>query len=166
MTIELYKNNSDKNYIDKYITLVTTLTGTLRDSCDIVNPVIMIEYNTVIDFNYVFITEFNRYYYLVSATVDRNNMWTISLRCDVLMSFKTKIKLLNVLIKRTSDSRFINPLLVDSNAVKLTEKTITEYECDISNADFEFFEEYDLWDDTNADIYTIVLTKAVGIPQP
>lgn len=166
MTINLYKNNSDKNYVDKQLTLVDTLTGTLRTPCDIVNPVISIEYGTVPDFNYIFITEFNRYYYVTSITSERNGFWTINLHVDVLMSFKGTFRLLSCVIKRTSDATYIDTLLNDSEAVKLASKTLTEYAIDTTDADFEFFEDYDLWTDTNANIYTLTLTKPEGIPQP
>ena len=44
MILKLYKNLSEKNHLDKNITqLGSDITGTLRDDCSIINPVIAIE---------------------------------------------------------------------------------------------------------------------------
>lgn len=55
--LTLYKNSAEPNRVNKfdYLTYVGELTGTLRESCSIVNPMITIEYNGVPDFNYVYV---------------------------------------------------------------------------------------------------------------
>ena len=67
MTIRLYNNVSDKNVVDKQLTQVgNDITGTLRDDCSVVDPVIAIEgiAANINGVNYAYIPEFNRYYYI------------------------------------------------------------------------------------------------------
>lgn len=91
--VTLYKCTAENNRIDKtdYLTSVGELVGYLREETSIINPVIVIEYDKVIDFNYVYISTFNRYYFVTEVKNFRTNLWRISLRCDVLMTYKETI---------------------------------------------------------------------------
>ena len=92
MTITLYKNNSERNCVNKVLSNMLTYTGTLRDSTSIKTPVINIAANAnIINYNYAFITEFHRYYFITDIKSVRNGIWEISFLCDVLMSFKDDI---------------------------------------------------------------------------
>lgn len=93
MTIVLYNNTSEKNVLNKagYLTQVTSLTGTLRSGTNLVDPEIVVELATLPTFNYAYITEFNRYYFVRNITNINNKLWSVSLHCDVLYSFKDDI---------------------------------------------------------------------------
>lgn len=101
-SINLYKMNCNQIVIDKinYLTLIDTLTGTLRSNCNLIAPVIDIEYDIVPDFNYIYIPSFNRYYFVTDIENTVNRMWKISLKCDVLMSYKDEIKKQTAIISR------------------------------------------------------------------
>ena len=82
------------NVINKTIdpTTALTLTGELRESTSVKNPVILIEStDLIIGYNYCFITEFARYYFITDIKSVRAGLWEISMRVDVLMSFKSDI---------------------------------------------------------------------------
>ena len=66
----LYKNSAEMHRVDKsaYLELVGTVSGVFRDETSITNISITIQYDTVIDFNYVYIPAFNRYYYVTDIT--------------------------------------------------------------------------------------------------
>ena len=65
MTLKLYKNYSDKIVVDKSITQIgQDISGTLREDCSIIDPVIAIEGLSDLSVNYAYITEFGRYYYI------------------------------------------------------------------------------------------------------
>ena len=100
MTVTLYNTSSEKELVDKVLTNPVTLTGTLRNECSVVNPVLNIESNSVITSNYCYITEFNRYYFIDNVTVLRNNLYQLELSVDVLMTYKTDIRNQTVTIKR------------------------------------------------------------------
>ena len=91
--LTLYKNTAEKNRIDKtqYLTSVGEITGYLRNETNIINPSIVIEYDKVIDFNYVYVSTFNRYYFVTNITSVRTNLWRLDMSCDVLMTYKDTI---------------------------------------------------------------------------
>lgn len=86
MNITLYVNNSEKNKIGKNLTNDFSLSGTLRDATNIINPVILIELNEIGNYNYCYIPNFNRYYFITDITVIRTGLFAISLMVDVLES--------------------------------------------------------------------------------
>lgn len=103
MNITLYVNNSEKNKIGKNLTNDFSLSGTLRDATNIINPVILIELNEIGNYNYCYIPNFNRYYFITDITVIRTGLFAISLMVDVLESFKTNIKNLSVILLNTQN---------------------------------------------------------------
>ena len=74
-----------------YLTLVSTLTGSLRSGTDLVDPEIVVELDTLPSFNYVYITEFNRYYFVTDIGSIATKLWSIKLHCDVLYSHRARI---------------------------------------------------------------------------
>ena len=92
-SLTLYKNTAENNRIDKteYLTSVGEITGYLRQETNIINPSIVIEYAGVIDFNYVFISAFNRYYFVNNITSVRTHLWRLDMSCDVLMTYRDTI---------------------------------------------------------------------------
>ena len=107
MTIRFYKNMSDKNHVDKSITQIgTDITGTLRDDCSVINPVIQLENFTgfnLTECNYAYIVEFGRYYYINNITL-KNKLYEISMHVDVLMSYKDEIRSNSAVISRQEKS--------------------------------------------------------------
>ena len=102
MTIQLFNSTAELNVLNKssYLTLVTTLTGTLREGCNVTDPSITIELNSLPNFNYVYIPELNRYYFVKDIDNLRNKLWTIRLHVDVLMTYKTQILQLEAEVDR------------------------------------------------------------------
>lgn len=117
----LYQNSAEVNRVDKtsYLVSVDTLTGVFREECSMQRPSILINTLEIPSFNYVYIPVFNRYYYVTSITTVSYGLWRVELNCDVLMSFKDKIKSLSALIGRQEND--YNNYLVDNEIP--TEKT-------------------------------------------
>lgn len=109
MQIILYNNSAEKNRVDKtsYLSNALTLNGNLRsgDSGDILNPTIYLEMsnNSLPSYNYSYIPEFNRYYFISNIRPARNNYWEVNMKVDVLMSFKTEIKNQTALVARNEN---------------------------------------------------------------
>lgn len=120
MNIILYVNNSEKNKIGKTLTNDFSLSGTLRDATNIINPVILIEISEIGNYNYCYINNFNRYYFITDITVIRTGLFAISLMVDVLESFKSDIKNLSVILLNTQNAGSSNylPSPVFRNNVK------------------------------------------------
>lgn len=115
MTIILYTNNSENNRMVKEISEITTLTGTLRNQTSIINPTIIIEIDLteIANCNYMWIEEFNRFYFIRNITSIRNNIVEITGHCDVLSTYASSIQNCTGIVKRQEN---IWNLYVDDNA--------------------------------------------------
>lgn len=106
MNVIFYKNNSDKRVISKSLTGQTTVTGvSLYDSTSVTNPVLKMSSGAskIANFNYVYIADFGRYYYISDFTVE-NGYVLISCKVDVLMSYATEIKACDCIAKRSESA--------------------------------------------------------------
>lgn len=102
MDIKLYYNSSDNRCISKQLQNELSITGVLREETSIINPIITIKNLTPIRYNYVYIPEFKRYYYINNIESVRNNIWRLHLQVDPLMSFKGDILALKVVVDKQS----------------------------------------------------------------
>ena len=91
MNIKFYKTVSENNRVNKVLTNEISIDGTLRDELNILNPVVTFMSN-VINFNYCYIEELHRYYYVESVIAIRHNYYMVRLSCDVLMTYKDEIR--------------------------------------------------------------------------
>lgn len=89
--IVLGANTSPTHQIKKRVNVVDTLTGTFRDSVDILNPVVRIERENPVGFNYVYISSFGRRYFVEDVTIVRKGILDLHLRVDVLDTFANEI---------------------------------------------------------------------------
>lgn len=111
--IDLMNNQEELNKISKNPTTVMTLTGTLREETDIVDPQINIEYSgTLTNVNYMYIAEFSRYYFITKIESVRNGLWRVYGHCDVLKTYSEAILGTPCVVAR-SETRF-NLYLNDS----------------------------------------------------
>ena len=92
MEIQLYSMTSEKNRLGKSKTLLTSITGSLRNQCNILTPSIVIEYLPPSSFNYFYIPEFSRYYFVTNITYITNSIVEISGSVDVLDSYEQAIR--------------------------------------------------------------------------
>ena len=124
MEIQLYKNNSSNNTMTKSLTPVTTISGTLKDECSIIDPEILVAGTSqFINANYAYIPEFNRYYYINNITIVKNGLYRLSLHSDVLMSFKNSIKGMNAIVARSSDNSNMKTLQYNNYNVYASNKS-------------------------------------------
>lgn len=99
MEITFYVNNEEPEKVNKNLGTGQTIEGTLKDSVIIERPSILIETDIDINgYNYFYIPEFNRYYFRTDIEIVRNNLFRISGRTDVLMSFKEPMKNFQVIL--------------------------------------------------------------------
>ena len=107
-SITLYYNSSDNNTLNKNITLVCNVTDiAIKSSIDVHRPVIEIKTNTDIkDSNYLYIPDFNRYYYITSVKETRPSYYIIECKVDVLMSHKDSIRRCWGVLERTATNKY------------------------------------------------------------
>ena len=110
-TISLFKTVSENNRVVKTLTDEKQLSGELRNQTSVLNPSIIIESaDNISTYNYAYIPEFSRYYYITEIISVRTNCWAISLRCDVLMSYKDEIRSMSVILNNTQETGLSNYL--------------------------------------------------------
>lgn len=120
MTVTLYTNSSAKNVVSKSISSVATLSGTLRESCDILDPEIMVERSSPTGFNYMHIAEFGRYYFITDVVVVQNNLLSIRGHVDVLMTYSSGIRSMKAVVRRQENNY---NLMLDDGVFKSYQNT-------------------------------------------
>lgn len=99
MKIDLYKNTTEENAIEKIIVDKKTIEGTLKNSIDITDfSVVFNFFEDWNNYNYVYIEKLKRYYFVESKRIVNNSLVEYDLIEDVLMSFKDLIKQQNILL--------------------------------------------------------------------
>lgn len=112
MTITFYKSVSEINEFPKRLTGAYSIEGTLRNQCSITDPVIDFEgFQQYVDYNYAYIADFKRYYFIASAESITNTIIEFSFHVDVLQSFSEQILSHDAFINRCGNIR--NKWIVD-----------------------------------------------------
>lgn len=102
MDIILYQTDSERERVNKNLLEGVTLTGSLRGESSVIKPSILIEATNISEYNYCYIAEFGRYYYINNIISVRTNLWRIECSVDVLMSFQNQILNLDVIVSDLS----------------------------------------------------------------
>ena len=92
MEIKLYKTSSPRKKLVKDLTDGITLTGTLRGQSSVMSPSLQIQDIAVIGYNYCYIPDFGRYYYINGINALRANLFELTLGIDVLMTYAKAIR--------------------------------------------------------------------------
>lgn len=105
MTIKLYKYNGDSRKVNKELNSVQTISNAnIISAMNIIDPVIILEMDMTFDairsFNYLYITELKRYYYVNNIEILENGFLKISCHVDVLKTYATDILNSTQYIKR------------------------------------------------------------------
>lgn len=109
------KNQIKKGGVHNPLTKVIELDGTLKQPTSLSNVVVTIEYDKTPNFNYVYIEEFSRYYFITNIVSVRNNVWQITMHVDVLYTYNTIIDESYAFIERAEQQH--NPMIVDNKRV-------------------------------------------------
>lgn len=121
MQINLFTYNKEKNRINKtsYISNRFVMDGVLRNDTSAINPSILIEKTNpaIYKYNYMYIPDFGRYYFIEDITQIRNNLWEIKARCDVLYTYMTDILSNKCIIEKAESSTDANLYLNDGSFV-------------------------------------------------
>lgn len=91
VTLTLYKYTGEPNRIDKLLSNDLEMTGVMHDMTNIYTPTITIENNGVLPYNYAYIAELNRYYFIQGQMIDDSNRVVLHLSIDVLKTYEKAI---------------------------------------------------------------------------
>lgn len=123
MQVILYKTNSDPRKVDKYLyggdgNNGMSIDCVIKGECSITHPQLLFSRENrgwYSDYNYCFIPDFNRYYYIDNITFMPGNYAVFDTSIDVLMSHKNAIRNLTVMIERQEN--IYNPYIIDDGIV-------------------------------------------------
>lgn len=92
MEIKLYKTSSPRKKLVKELTDGITLVGTLRAQSSVMSPTFTVQDTAVVGYNYCYIPDFGRWYYINGIDALRANLYELSLGIDVLMTYAAEIR--------------------------------------------------------------------------
>lgn len=117
MIITLYKSPGERNLLNRSLTVVKTMsTIEATDELSIETPTVLIDRDdSIIGFDYAYIQEFNRYYFLTGLNIVNGNQFRLELTVDPLMSFRSQILSSQCIAKRSTSN--INPEIEDNQVV-------------------------------------------------
>lgn len=123
MIIKLCINSSEANCLNKKLYSGIQLTGSMREDTPISDPVFRIESNNPSSYNYCYIPEFSRYYFIREIVSLRTSLWELHLHVDVLMSFRNAIRASMVVLEESSIEGVNNYLNNDVWVTTVKDKT-------------------------------------------
>lgn len=107
MQFVTYANESDNIIVDKNLRQIGSYDNIIfLTDVNILNPVIRIQGNVAEsdDFNYAYIPELGKYYYVNNINIVSNTIYEISLHVDVLMTYSAEIRNQEAVINRNRDN--------------------------------------------------------------
>ena len=117
MVIDLYINSSENNRVNKVLSNKFEMSGTLRGETNVINPEILIEHTNPTGYNYAYIPEFKRYYFINEFTSVRNGLWRVRLAVDVLKTYQMQIIQMPAIIDKQQNEGHSNLYLNDGSYV-------------------------------------------------
>lgn len=109
MIMRMYNTSDSNNTINKTLANETEFNIKLKGDTSITQPVVVLHSNNIILFNYAYIPEFNRYYFVDKIELFPNGIYNITLKVDVLESFKNDIKnSYGMISKQTNINNYYN----------------------------------------------------------
>lgn len=101
MNLILYHNKSEKNALHKNLETIRTFTDfRLLEGTSESRPIVTIQLDSPVVFDYVYIETFNSYYYKEDFVNIHGNIWKLVLTRDPLMSFQNDIEKIEGIVER------------------------------------------------------------------
>lgn len=93
-TVALQNNASPKNQLDKSVSGVLSVSGTLKDGTSVIDPVILVQapLSTLVNANYMTIAAFGRSYFITDIRSIREGLVEVSGHVDVLSTYASGIR--------------------------------------------------------------------------
>lgn len=131
----IQKNLSDDRSLTKDLTLLGTMTGTLKTDTSILQPVIMFSGSLPADANYMTIDTFGRKYFITDIRSVGNNLYEVAARVDVLATYAGAIRNCSGIVARQEnkwnlyiDDGTFKVYQQPENTIKLFPAGFTTYE--------------------------------------
>ena len=114
MDIELYRCKSPKNKLNKTLEKTVTISATIYEYEQNRNRLsFRFTVSDVGEFNYIYIPDYNRYYFVESVSLSENGVNVYECECDYLMTYKELINQLSVKCKGSTKKFITNNVIID-----------------------------------------------------
>ena len=103
--LKLYKYTNKPIIVDKtsYLGTALTINGEVPSANqDMENPVVYLASTTELDYNYAYIQEYNRYYYVTRKIWMGGNVWEFTMHVDELYTYKAVVSSISGLVAFSS----------------------------------------------------------------
>lgn len=111
MNITLYNTVSPRNQVKKVLTNAQNVTINVKPSQDVLHPTLILQGINITGYNYCYIGDWKRYYYIEEMQSGSNNVNERTLTVDVLMSYADEITKSYALVAR--QEKYYNVYLPD-----------------------------------------------------
>ena len=127
ITVNIGVTSSEKRALDKSVSTTKSVSGTLHNQSNIVNPSILCKCNaeSIATCNYMEIPDFGRKYFITDITAVSNDLCIVSGHCDVLSTYKAGIRANTATVARSATEGNWN-LLLNDPMMKVNNKKITK----------------------------------------
>lgn len=129
MEINLFTCTAENFRVNKgpYISNRFPLNGVLRNESSVIDPIILVEKTNPAkqNYNYMYIAEFNRYYYINDIISIREGLWEIHAHVDVLYTWGADLGQMECVIEKAEDANNAN-LYYDDGAFILDSRANVE----------------------------------------
>lgn len=104
--ILIQQNASERIKVDKDVTTLATITGTLRQETSIIDPVFIVagDLDNFIGVNYLTVGSFGRSYFANNIRSVRSGLVELTCHVDVLSSFAATIRMNSAIIRRQENN--------------------------------------------------------------
>ena len=103
VSVNIAKTDKRQNSTKVITSYPLTLGCELKEPTSIINPTLILEYDvSILEYNYIYIVDFSRYYFIIDIVSLDNNLWEISTIEDVLATYKDEIGSTTMMILRSS----------------------------------------------------------------
>ena len=114
MDVELYRCKSPKNRLNKVLEKTVTVSATLYEYTQNRNRLsFQFTVSDVGDFNYIYIPDYNRYYFVETVSHAENGMNVYECECDYLMPYKAIISGLSIKCRGSTKKRIPTDVPID-----------------------------------------------------
>lgn len=115
MEIVIGRIKDDNAVVDKTFEELATLNAVIKQDTSIINPALIFAYDGDVDFNYVYIPIFGRYYFVKDIDILTGNRYSLTCHVDVLMSFKDDLRKETAILDKVEDARLANKFINDGS---------------------------------------------------
>lgn len=113
-TINFYSYNGHPSTVNKQLGEFTAIEGDLRQTFDVLRPTVTLRKQPRPTYNYCYIPDSGRYYFVERVSFEGNNAYELSLRVDVLKTYESEILAATATVTETNEP---NPYISNRQSI-------------------------------------------------